>query len=64
MGRRARLVFPALQAVGEMCAWTAGRFLSATGPRLWVAGFFLLMPRDLVGPSVVEKLFLGFIDRS
>ena len=42
-----------------------GRELSVSNrPEATGAVFFLLMPGDLVGPSIVEKLFLGLIDRS
>ncbi len=56
MSRRGWLIFLAVQAVGEVCAWTAGHFLSALGPALWVVGSVLLLPGDLVGAFIVEKL--------
>jgi uncharacterized membrane protein len=56
MKRRGWLIFLAVQAVGEVCAWTAGHFLSALGPALWVIGSVLLLPGDLTGAFIVEKL--------
>jgi hypothetical protein len=56
MSRTGWLIFVALQAVGEACIWTAGHFLSALGPVLWTSGLFLLLPGDLVGSLIVEKL--------
>jgi len=56
MSRRGWLIFLAVQAVGEVCAWTAGHLLSALGPALWVIGSVLLLPGDLTGAFVVEKL--------
>ena len=56
MSRKGWLIFLAAQTVGEVCAWTAGHFLSALGPALWVVGSVLLLPGDLAGALVVEKL--------
>lgn len=56
MNRRGWLIFLAVQTVGEVCAWTAGDFLSALGPALWVIGSVLLLPGDLAGAFIVEKL--------
>lgn len=56
MSRRGWLIFLVVQAVGEVCAWTAGHLLSALGPALWVVGSVLLLPGDLAGAFVVEKL--------
>ena len=56
MNRRGWLIFLVVQTVGEVCAWTAGHFLSALGPALWVIGTVLLLPGDLAGAFIVEKL--------
>ena len=56
MNRRGWLIFLAVQTVGEVCAWTAGHFLSAIGPALWIIGTVLLLPGDLAGAFIVEKL--------
>lgn len=56
MNRRGWLIFLAVQIVGEVCAWTAGHLLSAIGPALWIIGTVLLLPGDLAGAFVVEKL--------
>jgi hypothetical protein len=56
MNRRGWLIFLVVQTVGEICAWTAGHFLSAVGPALWIIGMLLLLPGDLAGAFVVEKL--------
>jgi hypothetical protein len=57
MNRRSWLIFLAVQIVGEVCAWTAGHLLSAIGPVLWIIGTVLLLPGDLAGAFIVEKLF-------
>ena len=56
MNRRGWLIFLVVQTVGEVCAWTAGHFLSALGPALWVIGTVLLLPGDLAGAFLIEKL--------
>lgn len=56
MSRKGWLVFLAVQTVGEVCAWTAGHLLSALGPALWIIGTVLLLPGDLAGAFIVEKL--------
>ncbi len=56
MNRRGWLIFLAVQTVGEVCAWTAGHLLSAIGPALWIIGTVLLLPGDLAGAFIVEKL--------
>jgi hypothetical protein len=56
MNRRGWLIFLAVQTVGEVCAWTARHFLSALGPALWIIGSVLLLPGDLAGAFIVEKL--------
>ncbi len=56
MNRNGWLIFLAVQGVREVCAWTAGHFLSALGPALWVTGSLLLLPGDLAGAYIVEKL--------
>ena len=56
MKRRGWLIFVVVQTVGVVCAWTAGHFLSALGPNLWVTGFVLLLPGNLVGAFILEKL--------
>jgi hypothetical protein len=56
MNRRGWLIFLAVQSVGEVCAWTAGHLLSAIGPALWIIGTVLLLPGDLAGAFIVEKL--------
>jgi len=56
MNRRGWLIFLAVQIVGEVCAWTAGHLLSAIGPALWIIGTVLLLPGDLAGAFIVEKL--------
>lgn len=56
MNRRGWLIFLVVQAVGEVCAWTAGHLLSAIGPALWIIGTVLLLPGDLAGAFIVEKL--------
>lgn len=56
MNRRGWLIFLVVQIVGEVCAWTAGHLLSAIGPALWIIGTVLLLPGDLAGAFIVEKL--------
>ncbi len=56
MNRRGWLIFLVVQTIGEVCAWTAGHLLSALGPALWIIGTVLLLPGDLAGAFVVEKL--------
>jgi hypothetical protein len=56
MSRKVWLIFLSVQTVGEICAWTAGHFLSQVGPALWIAGTFLLLPGNMAGAWVVEKL--------
>jgi hypothetical protein len=56
MNRRGWLIFLSVQTVGEACAWTAGHLLSAIGPALWIIGTVLLLPGDLTGAFIVEKL--------
>ena len=56
MSRKLWLIFLAVQTLGEVCAWMAGHFLSALGPGLWVAGWLLLLPGNITGALVVEKL--------
>lgn len=57
MNRGDWLIFLVVQIVGEVCAWTAAHFLSAIGPALWIVGTVLLLPGDLAGAFIVEKIF-------
>ena len=57
MNRKTWLAFLATQTVGEVCWWTAGCFLSAVGPVLWVSGLALLLPGGLAGEYVLERFF-------
>jgi hypothetical protein len=56
MNRTGWLVFVGVQAVGEVCAWSARYSLSALGPVLWFIGFVLLLPGNILGWLIVEKL--------
>jgi hypothetical protein len=56
MSRKAWSIFLGVQTIGEICAWAAGHFLSQVGPVLWIGGTILLLPGNMVGAWVVEKL--------
>jgi hypothetical protein len=58
MNRRGWLIFLAVQTVARSVRGQrgTGHFLSALGPALWVIGSVLLLPGDLAGAFIVEKL--------
>lgn len=56
MRRRLIVFFAVVQAVGMVCAWLQ-HAPSAASSLLWVTGFVLLFPGDLLSAWVMEKLF-------
>jgi hypothetical protein len=59
MKRRGWLIFLAVQALGEVCAWSWPHILSAVGPWVWGGAFFLLLPGNLLSVAVIQKLLWG-----
>lgn len=56
MNRKVWLIFLAVQALGEVCAWSWSHILSAVGPWVWGGAFFLLLPGNLLSVAVIQKL--------
>jgi hypothetical protein len=56
MNPRGWRIFCIVQLTGEVCGWAAPRFLSWPGPALWGSSFIVLLPGDILGALLIEKL--------
>jgi len=56
MSRRGWTIFAIVQLTGEVCGWAAPHFLSWPGPALWGSSFIVLLPGDVLGALLIEKL--------
>lgn len=55
--RIALIVFATAQIVGLFCSWFSHQILSSAGYVLWGTGFIVLLPGNILGSLLVEKLF-------
>jgi hypothetical protein len=51
------VIFAAVQVVGLACWWFWHHPYSSASSFLWGTGFVVLLPGDILGSSLVEKLF-------
>jgi hypothetical protein len=57
VGRRTWYAYAAFQVLGEICQWSWPSIHATIGPALWGGAFFLLLPGNLVGGFLIERIF-------
>lgn len=56
MHRWVIVLFVVVQLTGVLCAWLEWEVPSAVGVPMWFVAFFVLIPGNFLGPSIVEAL--------
>jgi hypothetical protein len=54
------IIFVAVQIVGLACSWFWHHPYSSASSLFWGVGFFVLLPGNVLGSWLVEKLFWGW----